>query len=120
MESHSGVIMKQIVVLLLPTPLNKCLVVAFLVERTGQVGVISSLGRSERRLCLSIDLVVTASLSSLQLLYIHLAGWDCMSLKRKKKMLCLIWQRGLSIQDKTEQDCVSDLGLGGHCIACGV
>lgn len=77
MEHHS--VIKQIVVLLLPTPLNKRPVVASLV---GQVGVIGSLGRSERRLCLPTDLVVTASLSSLQLLYIHLAGQDCMSLKR--------------------------------------
>lgn len=85
MENHS--VIEWIVVLLLPTPLNKGPVVTSSVERTGQVRVISSLGRSERTLCLSVDLVVTASLSSLQLLYVHLAGWDCMSLKRKKPAL---------------------------------
>lgn len=44
-----------------------------------------------------------------------------MSLKGgKKKMFCLIWQEGLSTQDKTEQSCVSELGPGGDCRACGV
>lgn len=46
MENH-GVI-KQIVGLLQPRPLNKPPVVASLNERTGQVEVISSVGRSER------------------------------------------------------------------------
>ena len=69
MENHS--VIKQTVVLLPPTPLNKCPVVASLVERTGQVEVISSFGRPGRRLCLSVGLVVTASLSCLQLLYIY-------------------------------------------------
>lgn len=99
MENHG--IIKCIVGLLLPALLNTCPVVASSVERTGQVGLISSLGRSGRRLCLSIDLLVTAFLSSLQLLYIHMAGWDSVSLKRKKKMLCLIWQGKVSIQDET-------------------
>lgn len=106
MENHS--IIKYIGAVLLPTLLNTCSIVASSVKRTGQVGVISSLDRSGRKLCLSTGLFVTASLSSLQLLYIHLAGWDSMSLKRKKKMHCLIWQGKLSIQDETEQDCPSD------------
>lgn len=83
MENHS--VIKQIAVLIRPTPLNKCPVFASIVERTGQVGVISSLGRSERRLCLSMGLAVATSLSSLHFLCIHLAGQDCMSLKREKK-----------------------------------
>lgn len=84
MENHS--VIKQIVVLLQPRPLNKPPVVASLNERTGQVGVIGSIGGSERGF-VSVDLVVTASLGPCQLLYVHLAAWDCMSLKRKNNAL---------------------------------
>lgn len=46
MENHS--VIKQIVVLLELRPLNKPPVVGSLNERTGQVKVIGSIGRSER------------------------------------------------------------------------